>query len=876
MSVTMKKNYNMNRFLLIFLLFVSHFSVVFGQSVMNTSVWSGDLSKFKFSNESNFSLDDNSPLSTNNTSYLSLPFDLQNEEDWNWFLDVKLTFELTTTSFFEYWLFADNSNLKEVTNGLYISTKDKRLSLFIRVDGKDFLYTRTPSGFFMMNPTIFSLKTKFEKGVLDASVSKNGASMASWAKDIPVTLNFEGKCYSGIVCKYPAGRAKSFHFANWELELLNSTVPPVGSVEVFVDQINAFTSSDIRIDFSDAVDATDAIFFVEQTNEKLKCNTKGSESYVELVAKNKFESGIKYNMQISGLKNIDKLPVADIQTDFFYDIPVNTQAWNVVISEIMSNPKGVVGLPEVEYVELFNNEDVAVNLQNWTLYYGEKALKIPAIVMSPKSSLVLGKKSAIDQLGDYNKIAVPNFPILANIGNIMHLEDDQRRLTSWVEYSVDWHEPNKKQGGYSLEIIDVSNKCGESSNWKSSTAAAGGTPGAENSIKAFNPDTVQPRVLGVDLIDDQVLQVTFSKSMDYQSIADIDKYVVVSEHDLQVTVLQVPYPKSNHLLLPLSASLMPGDSLRLEMDEMKCNAGFTQNAYKGNDAWKVILAKEPEEGDILVSELLYYPHTSEAEFIELYNNSSYPIRLSDLVLATVKSDGSPQYLSPIEEDKVLDPQAYLLVTKDFESIKKRYDISALQVLSLQSKMPAYANTGGTALVLNKDQKEIDRFTFSPNLHTIPVKEQQGVSLERVSYQKETNDPSNWRSSPGKVKFATPGYANSISLSGEGADSTEVFAITVKTKVFRPLQLTEEEANWILEYSIPRDPVKLSLSAYDSDGVLVREIVRNKECKGSDRLLWNGTNSKGDIMPIGVYVLLLEYIDQKGNLARRKWVTTLTN
>ncbi|MGL4805161.1 MAG: hypothetical protein ACRC26_02305, partial [Bacteroidales bacterium] len=81
----MKKNYKMNRILFISLLFVSYFSNLFGQSVMNTSSWSGDLSKFKFENESNFSLDDSSPASTNNISYISLPFDFKNDQDWSWF-----------------------------------------------------------------------------------------------------------------------------------------------------------------------------------------------------------------------------------------------------------------------------------------------------------------------------------------------------------------------------------------------------------------------------------------------------------------------------------------------------------------------------------------------------------------------------------------------------------------------------------------------------------------------------------------------------------------------------------------------------------------------------------------------------------------------
>lgn len=874
MSVTMKKNYKMIRFLSIFLLFVCSYSYLFGQSVMDVSVWTGDLSKFKFTNSSDFSLDDSAPSAADNVSYVSLPF-VFGEEDWNWFLDMKLNFELTTTCFVEYWLVSDNPDLKKTANGLYISTKDKRLSLFLRVDGKDFLYVRTPAGFLMMNPSVFSLKSKIEKGVLEASVSRNGGAMTYWAKDIPVTLNIDKSAYSGIVCKYPSGRSKSFHFTNWELEQL-ATLPPTDKPQVSIDIVNAYTSTDIRIDFSEPVNAAQATFQLKPTDELLKCNTKGTERYVDLVAKNHLESGVRYDLIIKGLKNENNEIVEDIQANFYYNMPGSPDIKNVVISEIMANPKGVTGLPEVEYIELFNNEDQSVNLQNWTMYYGEKQLKIPAYILPGKSYIVLGKKSAIDQLGEYHKVSVPNFPVLANIGNIVHIEDDQKRLTSWVDYSIDWHDANKKQGGFSLEVIDPANKCGTSFNWKSSGADAGGTPGKQNSVYAENPDTVLPRVLAIDLIDDQTLEVTFAKSMDYRSIADIDKYQVLSDNNLFIEGLRIPYPKSDHLLLQLSASLMPGDSLFLEMEELKCNGGFVQPAYTDKNALKVIRVKDPEAGDIVISELLFYPHANEAEFIELYNRSGFPVRTADLILATVKSDGTPQYLSPVEEDKVLNPQSYLLVTKDFESIQRKYDVSLLELLAVQTKLPAYANTGGTALLLDKNKSELDRFEFSPKLHTVAVKEQQGVSLERISFEKETNDKTNWRSSPAKVKYATPGYANSKSFSDENNDSTDVFTIDVRTKVFRPLHINEEEGNWILEYNIPHNPMKLSLSVFDAKGTLVKDIIRNKECLGNDRLLWDGTDNKGSIMSIGVYVVLLEYITPKGNLERKKWVTTLTN
>src|SRR5690606_25258437 len=52
------------------------------------------------------------------------------------------------------------------------------------------------------------------------------------------------------------------------------------------------------------------------------------------------------------------------------DVPAQPQYKDVIVTEIFADPSPVVGLPAVEFVELYNRSDKTLKLSGWTLSDG--------------------------------------------------------------------------------------------------------------------------------------------------------------------------------------------------------------------------------------------------------------------------------------------------------------------------------------------------------------------------------------------------------------------------------------------------------------------------------------------------------------------------
>ncbi len=248
----------------------------------------------------------------------------------------------------------------------------------------------------------------------------------------------------------------------------------------------------------------------------------------------------------------------------------------VIFNELMVNPSGVIGLPEIEYIELYNRCDISVNLQGWSLFYGEKGYPIPASVIPAKSYLILTKESNRSLLtdSDWPIVFCSSFPTLLNTGKLLYLLDQSGELIQCLEYSDKWYGSTKKKaGGYSLECIDSDNMGNQPSNWIGSIDSSGGTPGRKNSVAAVLVDTITPHISKATLLLDDELELSFSKPMCYSSLVNGSHYSIDSSN-YQIIELYPNYPQQTTMSVKLNIPLTSDKETVITIDSLRDLSGL--------------------------------------------------------------------------------------------------------------------------------------------------------------------------------------------------------------------------------------------------------------------------------------------------------------
>ena len=165
--------------------------------------------------------------------------------------------------------------------------------------------------------------------------------------------------------------------------------------------------------------------------------------------------------------------------------------YDIVINEIFPDPNPAVGLPEKEFVELYNNSTKILELTGYAFSDGGTPVVLSEKVLLPGGYLILCDEDDVGAFQSFGDVmGVASFPVLNNDSDELTLKSNTGLLIHAVSYTDQWYnDVTKEDGGWSLEMIDPSNPCGGESNWAASIKATGGTPGMLHSVYNSLPDT---------------------------------------------------------------------------------------------------------------------------------------------------------------------------------------------------------------------------------------------------------------------------------------------------------------------------------------------------------------------------------------------------
>jgi len=535
----------------------------------------------------------------------------------------------------------------------------------------------------------------------------------------------------------------------------------------------------------------------------------------------------------------------------------NINRYDVIISEIFPDPTPSVGLPNSEYLELTNISGRSINLDKWKITDGNSMATFTGTYMlHPDSQVIICPRAFIASLSSFGAvIGVSAFPSLDNSGDLIVLISPEGKTIHAISYKPDWFRNQLKQeGGWSLEMIDTRMPCKESDNWAASTADIGGTPGKINSVKDSAPDKSPPTILRTYTIDSLTIVAVFNESMD-STFSAIPQRYEVGPGIGQPFSASTTAPLFKEVVIRLSTPLRNAQVYLLQVREATDCAGNTSIDLP---EVKTGIPTPPFENQLRINEILFDPRPGGVDYVELLNRGPGILNLQNVYLGNQRNGPAGSLKKSSEEPFLIFPGEYYVLTENSDIVQREYQVKNKKHIVTVSAMPSFPDDQGMILLLDKQGKELDLFSYRDDYHFPLLSNREGVSLERIDPSSLTQNPANWQSASTDAGYGTPGYLNSQYRQTDPV----VGEINISPLTFSPDQDGHDDQITI-QYKFPGTGYTCSIIIFDHGGRPVRYLVRNNLCGTSGFFRWNGLDEKTHSLPAGIYYLVTEIFNLEG-------------
>jgi len=546
----------------------------------------------------------------------------------------------------------------------------------------------------------------------------------------------------------------------------------------------------------------------------------------------------------------------------FAFIPFLVQAqvanrFDLVITEVMADPTPPVSLPNAEFIEIKNISSTPYSLNGWKLSDASTTATITAnFILQPDSVAILCSNSNTTPFAVFGRtIGVSSFPSLDNDGDLLTLRSPQGKVIHAINYTIDWYQNEvKKDGGWSLEMIDTRNPCGGVSNWKASVDPNGGTPGKRNSVDGINNDTDPPQLLRTYSLDSITVVALFNEPLDSTSATALSNYSF-SNSLLISSVAPLP-PLFNSVILRLSSPIQKKLVYTLTVTNLTDCKGNMIGVYNKSKAG---MAEEALRNDVAINEMLFNPRPNAYDYVEIYNRSDKTIDANKLFIANRNSSGVLSSIKRINEIPFyIFPDDYIAVTEDAISLHHEYLVQNPQNVLLLSSLPSFPDDKGIIVITNSQGNVVDEVSYSEKWHYALINNYEGIALERIDPNDSSQKQSNWHSAASTAGYGTPTYKNSQFRQTGAVNAT----IDVSPKVFSPDNDGHDDIATI-SYQVGEPGYVANVSIFDANGRLVRYMIKNALLGLKGSWNWDGLNENGQKLGIGTYIIFTEIFNLHG-------------
>lgn len=372
------------------------------------------------------------------------------------------------------------------------------------------------------------------------------------------------------------------------------------------------------------------------------------------------------------------------------------------------------------------------------------------------------------------------------------------------------------------------------------------------------PDNKAPSILSVDVLSATELELFLDEPVQSGSALDLQNYAINNGIGAPVSAL-FSDNSFTQIQLTLAQPLVDQTAYVLTANVL---TDFAGNGAASQISFNYFELLPPAPGDLILNEILFNPQTGGRDFIELYNLSSKVLNLEGLKLINTQSQSSNRE-KEIQNQVLLFPKEYLVLTPDTDDIRDRYNAPDPDRL-VENVLPTLEDKLGN-LTLEFNGQIIDAFDYQADFHFSLLARQDGVSLERISFNAPTNERGNWHSAASSVGFATPGYLNSQFV--ERSSMLDEM-ISLPNPRLSPDGDGFEDV-LLIQYKTDKPGYLINLRIFDAQGRLVNHLVRNELLANEGTFKWDGFTNEFTKARIGIYVLWFELFDASGKVEERK-------
>lgn len=811
-------------------------------------VWSGMTANFEVDASGRLHL---LAPAVDDTSYLSVA---TSNAVTTWDFYLRMEFNPSSSNLTRVYIMSDNADLTSSLNGYFvmIGNTDDEISLYRQngttiteiIDGANGIVNSDP----------VNVRIRVSR---DASgnwnLTRDATGGYTFTSEGTVNDNtFTSTTHFGVFCKYTSSRSELFYFDDLGDPYIDGIAPTIISV-------TPVSATQVDVLFSEPVNAVSAetlsnYSFDNGVGTPLSASLDGTNlALVHLTISTGLVNGTSYNLTVNNVQDVNgNSIISPTVTPFLYFVPDIAIYHDVIITEVMADPSPTVGLPEVEYLEIYNRSAKYFDLSGWIIADASSNSALSTFVLAP------GEYALICNAGDEGLFSASNktsvlLPSFNNDADAVVLKNDAGVIIDSLYFDLTWyHDNSKDDGGWSLERKHHDAPCSDKNNWSASNDSSGGTPGTQNSVWTDQADITAPIVSSYDVISETELNIYFNESLDTTISAVLSltpaisslnwNYISLSALHVNTTTLVVNVP---YVLTVSGIADCWGNTISVSTLELG-------------------LPDSMEAEDLILNEIMFNPLTNGSDYVEIYNRSEKILDLNDLFLANWDDDSIANYEDVVNHQQLILPGEYVLLTEDSTDIQHDFSIYGIGTFVIMD-LPAYNDDSGSVYLLGPTIQVIDFFQYDEDMHFALIGDEEGKSLERGTFDGGMNNAEIWHTASENVEWGTPGYLNSQILY-PAVDGT----VTLSPEIFSPDNDGYQDVLTI-QLDLETTDNIINIEIYDSRGRRIKELKDNFFTGNSALFTWDGSTDENTKATIGSYILLITVTHADGSKSQYKEV-----